>query len=191
MKQNFSTKKLVIAAIMTALVVILQYLGSFIKFGAFSISLVQLPIVVGGALCGRKIGAWLGLVFGTMVLISGDAALFLGVNVAGTILTVLIKGILCGYFAGLVFELLSKKNQYLGVAASALTCSVVNTGIFLIGCIIFFMDKITEMATVAGLGENVGQFMLVGLVGTNFLIEIGVSIILCPVIVRLLGIRKN
>ena len=39
------TKKLVLGAILTALVIILQMMGSFIRFGMFSISLVLVPMV--------------------------------------------------------------------------------------------------------------------------------------------------
>ena len=48
-------------------------MGSFIRFGPFSISLVLIPIVIGAATCGIKIGAWLGLVFGAVVMVTGGA----------------------------------------------------------------------------------------------------------------------
>lgn len=185
-----STKTVVFTAIMTSLIVLLQFMGSFIKFGPFSISLVLIPIVIGTAMCGTGAGAWLGLVFGLMVLISGDAAAFLAINVPGTIITVLLKGIACGLVAGIVYKWLSKKNRYLAVAGAAVACPIVNTGIFLLGCLVFFMDTITGWATAAGLGANVAQYMIFGLVGWNFLFELGLNIILSPVIVRLLNIKN-
>ena len=78
---KMSTKNMVLGAILTALVILLQFMGSFIHLGPFSISLVLIPIVIGAATCGAGIGAWLGFVFGIVVLISGDAAAFLAVNV--------------------------------------------------------------------------------------------------------------
>ena len=68
------TKTLVGLGLLTAIVVVLQLVGSFIKFGTFSISLVLMPIVVGAALYGVGAGAWLGFVFGVVVLLSGDAS---------------------------------------------------------------------------------------------------------------------
>ena len=88
------TQILVFGAILTALVIVLQLLGSFIRFGMFSISLVLVPIIIGAAMCGTKIGTWLGFIFGVAVLVSGDAASFLAIDVAGTIVTVLLKGAL-------------------------------------------------------------------------------------------------
>ena len=38
---------------LTALVVVLQMLGSTIRLGTFSVSLVLIPIVIGAATCGK------------------------------------------------------------------------------------------------------------------------------------------
>ena len=91
--------KLAIGGILTAIVIVLQFIGSSIKFGTFSISLILIPVVLGAALCGPIVSAWLGFVFGVVVLLSGDASLFLAISVPGTIVTVLLKGTLCGLFA--------------------------------------------------------------------------------------------
>ena len=74
-----STQAMVLGAVLTALVVILQLMGGFIRLGMFQISLVLLPIVIGAATCGVGVGAWLGFVFGMVVLLNGDAAAFLTV----------------------------------------------------------------------------------------------------------------
>ena len=58
MKTN--TKQIAGVGLLTAVVVVLQLLGSFIHFGPFSISLVLIPIVVGASLYGVLSGAWLG-----------------------------------------------------------------------------------------------------------------------------------
>ena len=68
--KKVDTKKLVGVALFTAIVVVLQLIGSGIKLGPFSISLVLVPIVVGAALYGKSAGAWLGFVFGFVVLLT-------------------------------------------------------------------------------------------------------------------------
>ena len=178
---------MVLAAILTALVVVLQFVGQTIRLGPFMISLVLIPIVIGAATCGPAIGAWLGFVFGAFVLISGDAAAFLTVNAFGTIVTVLVKGTLCGLAAGYVYKLLEEKNRTLAVILAAIVCPVVNTGIFLLGCTVFFMDTITLWAN----GGNVVAYMFLGLVGGNFLVELGMNLVLGPAIVRLVDIAES
>lgn len=186
-----NTKKLVGIALFTAIVVVLQFLGTFIRFGPFAISLVLVPIVVGTALYDYKAGALFGLVFGITVLVSGDATMFLTINPIGTVITVLLKGTLAGLCAGLIYKVFSKKNKYLAVISSAIVCPIVNTGVFLAGCSVFFMDTIRQMAEGAGFGSNVGKFMIVGLVGLNFVFELAVNAILSPVILRLINLGKK
>ncbi len=186
-----STKRLVLCAVLTAIVAVLQFMGAFIKFGPFSISLVLVPIVVGAAICGTGAGAWLGLAFGITVLLSGDAALFMAVNIPGTIATVLLKGMLCGLAAGLVYKSLAGKNIYIAVIAAALVCPIVNTGVFLLGCKIFFMDTIREWAVQAEFGDNAGGYMIISLVGLNFIAETVINIVLSPIITRLIKMKSN
>ena len=187
MSKNNNTQKIVGLGLFTAIVIVLQLMGSFIRFGTFSISLVLVPVVIGAALYGAGAGAWLGFVFGVVVLLSGDAAAFLGVNALGTILTVLVKGTL----AGLLSKVLENKNRTLAVAVAAVVCPVVNTGVFLIGCLLFFMETIGGWADAMGFGANIGQYMIVGLVGANFIFELLFNVVLSPVVVRLIRIGKK
>ncbi len=180
---------LVMGAILTAIVIVFQLIGSFIKFGPFSVSLVLVPIIIGAAMCGPKISTWLGFIFGVIVMFT-DAQAFIAISIPGTIITVLVKGAACGLAAGLVYKLISKKNKYAAVAVSAIVCPIVNTGIFLLGCMVFFFDAIKEWGAGAGY-ENAASYMILGLVGANFLFEMATNIILCPVIVRILNINKK
>ena len=184
-----STRTLVLGAVLTALVVVLQLLGSFIHLGPFSITLVLLPIVIGAATCGIAVSVWLGLVFGGVVLMT-DAAAFYAVSVIGTVITVLAKGGLCGLAAGLVYKLFEKKNRYLAVIAAAVVCPIVNTGVFMLGCVVFFLDTIKSWGLAEGFG-SAAEYMFLGLAGGNFLFELGTNIVLSPVVVRLLNIRKK
>ena len=184
------TRILVLGAVMTALVIILQFAGSFIRFGIFSISLVLIPIVIGAAICGIKTGAWLGFVFGMVVLLSGDAALFMGISPVGTVITVLGKGIACGLAAGLIYKALNRYNRYLAVVAAAVICPVVNTGVFLLGCVVFFMDAMREWGVSLGY-DSVAAYMFLGLVGGNFFFEMLSNILLSPVILRVLNIESK
>ena len=194
-KGKMSTRTMVTGALLTALVVLLQFVSMAIRAGTFSITLSLVPIVIGAVICGKGMGTWLGLVFGITVLATGDAAPFMVVNAPGTILTVLLKGTACGFVSGLVYELICKafnKRQmnvsYAAAVLSALMCPITNTGVFLLGCLAFFMKTLAVWGKGLGFGNDVGKYMIVGLAGTNFLIEMAVIIIFAPAIVRIIKV---
>lgn len=191
-RTTFNTERLVLCAILTAIVVVLQVIAILSRavLPAFSINLVLIPIVIGAAVGGVNVGAWLGFVSGVAVLVSGDAAAFLSVNILGTILTVLLKGTMSGIVAAGVYKLLENKNRYLAVLAAAIACPLANTGIFILGCFTFFMD--TVIAWGSGLGyDNVFAYILLGMVGINFIIELILNVVLSPAVVRLLNIKDK
>ena len=174
-------------AMLTAIIIVLQLIGSYIKFGQFSISLVLIPIVLGAALFGVASGTWLGLAFGIVVLISGDAALFMTINPIGTVITVLLKGVLAGAASAAVYRLVEKKSRFAAVLLASFVCPVVNTGVFLLGCLVFFMDYIRDMAG----DSNVRVYMIVSYVGINCVIELVINLVLNPAMVRLIEIGRR
>ena len=186
MKTNTKTSKVVGLGLFTAIVVVLQLLGSFIKFGPFSITLVLAPIVIGAALYGIGAGAYLGLVFGATVLISGDAAAFLTINPIGTVIIVLLKGMLAGLAAGLIYSLISKASSLAGVIVAGVVCPIVNTGIFLAGCYIFFQEWL-----VTAFGTTGFVTVVAGLVTINFAIELGINMVLSTAIVKIIDLGKK
>lgn len=184
------TNKIVGVGLLTAVVVVLQALAVAIRpTGIFNISLVLVPIVVGAALYGYKAGAWLGFVF-SMVVLFTDTAAFMAISVPGTIITVLVKGTVAGLLAGFVYLLLEKKSRLLAVVSAAIICPLTNTGLFLVGCVIFFMDTINGWAEAAGYA-SAGTYLIVAMVGVNFLIELAVNIVLSSVIVRIIQLGKK
>ena len=92
-KRKMVTKDLVLLGVLTAIIIVLQFFARSISIGVFSITLVSVPIIVGACLIGSYAGAWLGFVFGFVVILSGDAQAFWVINIPGTIVTVMLKGI--------------------------------------------------------------------------------------------------
>ena len=201
MKQTkrMETSTLVLGAILTALVILLQYVSMWIRFGAFSITLSLVPIVIGSIVCGYTMGAWLGLVFGTTVLLSGDANLFFSFNVPGTVITVLLKGTLCGLASGVAYKLSSKifsknnleKYNFVRVLVSSVICPILNTGIFIAGCYIFFLPNISEMAAKEGIAGNIFGFIITAFVTFNFILELILNILLTPATAKILKATKR
>ena len=186
--RKFDTKRLVGLALFTAIVVVLQMLGSFIRFGVFSVSLTLVPIVVGAALYGPLAGGWLGFVFGVVVRLEQDTAFFLGYNPAATVFVCLIKGTAAGMCSGLVYHLAEKLNRYAAVVAAAVVCPVVNSGLFFVGSALFFIPLIE--AQLSGPGQGI-KFVILTMIGGNFLFEMLFNIVLSPVILRIVNLGEK
>lgn len=184
--RNDKISLITFGGILTALVILLQYFSNYIYFGPFSITLALIPILIGAIIFGPFMGAWLGFVFGLVVLLSGQAAPFMLISAFGTILTVLLKGMGAGFVAGLLYKVISKKKASVGTIAASVLCPLVNTGIFILGCLAFFLSGLKEWAG----SENVIKYIFTGLVGTNFIVEFLVVVILCPTIVKILKLTK-
>ena len=190
-KSRFGARQIALTAMLTAIVAVLQLLGNYVQpIPGVSLSFVLVPIVLGAALLGPWAGAWLGFVFSFMVLVTGGATAFFPISPVGTVLTVIVKGCCAGLLAGLVYKALEKKNQYLAIICAAVTAPVVNTGIFLIGCRLFFWPTIVEWGKGAGF-ENPVAYAFLGLAGVNFLVELGINVLLAPVILRLIKLAKK
>lgn len=190
-KTRFNVQRTALLALFTAIVAVLQMLGIAIRFGVFAVSLVGVPIIIGGALMGPLAGAWLGLVFGITVLVSGDAALFLTWNPAATVAIVLLKGILAGLAAGGVYRLLEKKNSFLAVLAAAVVCPLVNTGVFFLGCMLFFLEDCVRFAANLGITGSGPMVVMTAFIGFNFFFELGLDLVLSGIVDRLIHIGKK
>jgi uncharacterized membrane protein len=184
-KKPFNTRKLVLLALLTAIVVVLQVLAAVLPIYPFTLTLVLIPIVIGAALINTLAGGWLGFVFGLVVLISGNANPFLAINPAATIFVVLLKGILAGLAAGGVYKLLAERSKTAATIIAAVVCPIVNTGVFIIGAYAFFLPTLREWGMAAG-AASVTAYIFLMLVGFNFLFELCLNLLLSPAIVRLI-----
>lgn len=176
-----NTQKLVVGAILAALVVVVQLICTFVKFGPFSITLALAPMLVGAALYGRKMGAILGAVLGTFILITGFLAwdggfilMMFDANPIALVLVCILKTTVAGYVSGLIYEKLEKKNLAAAVITSGIACPLVNTGLFVVALVIFFNPMFLAMAG----GKNLLIYIITGLTGVNFLVELGVNLVL-------------
>lgn len=180
------TKRMVGIALLSAIVIVLQLMGSFIRFGPVSVSLVLIPIVVGAAMYGPTAGAILGAAFSVVVLFQPDTAFFYGISFVGTVLTVLVKGSLAGYLSGLTFLVLRNKHVWIAVILSSMVCPLVNTGLFAVGCRLFFWPSLEELGN-----GSPWMFLITGMIGFNFIAEFAVNMICSPVILRILRAAQH
>ena len=186
----FSARNITFLAVLVALVVILQLWGSTIPVGAagLNLSFVLVPVTLGAIMLGPVAGIILGFVFGFVVLMTGvTGANFFTAYVLNnspffTVVTVLLKGMVAGGVAGLLYNLIKKKNVYVAVFVASAVVPVLNTGIFILGALCmsgtlktFVSDYMPDFS-----GRNIMYIIIVGLVTVNFFIELAINLICVP-----------
>jgi len=70
---------------------------------------------------------------------------------------------------------------------AAASAPIANTGLFLIGLSLFFNSTLVAWAD----GTDVMLYVITGLVGINFVVELVINLILAPVISRLVNILNK
>lgn len=187
-------RKIAGVGILTALAVVLQFVANYITIGQVNINLALIPIVISAIIYGPFSGALVGGVVGVIVLFAPSTGLFLGYNVFATIILCTVKTSLAGLVAGYLFKLLRKINLSLGIISSSVIVPIVNTLLFFIGVLIFFLPLYGEDPT------NAVKVLLSTIITINFLIEFLMCAILSPTLVYLiklldkrfnLGIENN
>ena len=192
--KNTKINRMVGIALLMAVVVVMQFLGGILTTASgFSISLVLIPIVLGAAVYGPGAGALLGATFGVIVFINcvngtdlGGAMVFQA-NPFLCFLVVLAKGILAGLAAGWVYKLIAGKNKYLGMLLAAIICPVVNTGVFIVCMLTFFMDVLAAWAG----GGDVIAYVLSALVLANFVPELIINVVFSPASMQIVRVARK
>ncbi len=201
MKSSLNKKiiKMVQMALLVALVLVLQMLGSFIKIGPLPMSFVLVPIVVGAFLLGWREGGVLGFVFGMITVVMGvtgiDGFSFLlwEASPIGFIVVCLVKATACGLGSGLIYKglnrALGEKGIVLTTIIAAISAPIINTGLFVLGMFTFFFDSLPALFPDAfAMYGNVIELVLLGFAGLNFVGEFVVNLILSPAIVRIVAV---
>jgi len=177
-------------ALLSAIIVILQVVATFVRPGLIPVNLVLPAIVIGAAMYGAKAGAILGLCFGAVVLSSGItgtapmSTMMWGASPLLMTIVTLGRGAAQGYAAGAAYTAFAKKSTYAGVLAAAIVAPVVNTGIFLAALIFLFRGTLVHFAG----DTEVLYFAFVVMTGTNFLFELVVNVVLVSAIDRIIRV---
>ena len=179
--------KLTRVGILIAVVIVLQLLP--FKIGVVEINLALIPIVLGALLYGPMIGFFLGVIDGIVILLLPGTGAFLTFNPVCTVLMCLLKTGLAGLAAGYIYKGLRRFDESVGVTLAAFSAPIVNTGIFMAGVLTIFKGMFEGAA--AEQEMSMIQFVVASFITTNFLIEIIVTMVLSPVLIRLVSMFKR
>ena len=203
MKSSTKKKTLIMVqiALLAAIVVVLQLFFSQVKVGPVTLNFVLVPIVIAGVLLGPKagflVGAFAGITTFIQVFTSADPfyMFLMANNPVATACICVFKTALAGLFVGLLAKALMKLcsgrsadgKLYLCSYSFAALCPIVNTGLFCLGMILFFAkDMLADPLFTGTLGNGVVYFIIFGLAGINFIVELILNLIVCPVLIVVL-----
>lgn len=171
--------KLSLAAIFIAIIIIMTFTSiGYIKVGIIEITLLTIPVAVGGLLLGKSGGLLLGAVFGLTSFaqcfgMSPFGAALLEINPVLTFLVCLLPRLAVGFFGTWIFEALakSKLNANISALISFLCASLINTVGF-VGLLILFFGRTEYIQTIAtSLGaQNLFVFFFL-FAGVNSIVE--------------------
>ena len=171
MNKRITTQQIVGTGLLLALEIIFQIIGNYLQIGPVNINLSLVTVVLAAVLYGPLSGAVLGFFNGLIVLLSPSTiAIFMPISPLGTVIACLLKCTIAGLIAGLLFKLFKNKNNIIGLILASTLVPVINTGIFCIVCLLFFRPFLES-----GVSEtfpNIGAFLIFGVIGINFIVEI-------------------
>ena len=192
------TARLVTLAVLTALIIVLQVVSNFIKFGPVQITLALTPIIIGAAMYGMWAGAYLGAVLGVVILVWGLSGLdggfvmaLMSINPVLTVVVCLLKTAIAGFVAGIVFKAIAKKHDLVASFVAGGLCPIVNTGLFLASMLTVFIGFTSGLAAEYGNGQTVLIYALSAFVGINFVVEFIVNMVLATAVTRIIRAVKN
>lgn len=193
------TLRLVQTALLAALMLLFQLLLGSLRIGPVTLSFSLVPLVIAAVWVSPTAGALLGLISGIatflQVLFSADP-FYLLLIATSPLLTAVIciaKTTLAGLLTGLCYRALSKASDRRArhVILPAALCPIVNTGIFCLGVYFGFGNALqSSEAFGAAASASLVSFVLIGLAGVNFICELLVNVVLCPLIAKALVFGK-
>ena len=191
--KNESVKKITGIAVLLAIEIVLQVIGNYVSLGPISLNLALIPIALGAIMYGPFAGALLGLANGVVVLFAPSTqGLFLVYAPVGTVFTCLLKCTIAGFISGLVYKLLSKKNDLFAVVLASLLVPVINTGLFAVASMTIIVDAVKEAQKILKATDlNYYRFLFLIFIGWNFIFEFGITAFLSPTINKVIKIIKK
>lgn len=182
--KNISQNKVVYLTELAVLIAIILIMGVFlpslgyIKLGAIEISLITIPVAIGGMVMGPAAGAVLGLVFGLTSFyqcfgMSAFGAALLGINPFLTFLVCVPTRLLMGWLSAIIFKLIIKadKKKVFSYFAGGLIAPLLNTIFFMTALMLCFYQSDYIQGIAASMGSaNIFMFIFL-LVGVNGALE--------------------
>jgi len=189
--RNEKVYNMTVIAVFTAIIVIMAFVPwlGYITIGAISITLIHIPVLIGGIFGGRRVSLSLGLVFGLSSLIVALTRPVTPVDLLfqNPLISVLPR-VIFGWALYEIYLLFRKviKQEYISIPVSMAVSTFVHT-ILVIGALYLFAQE--EMIRIVG---TTFLPLLWAIIGSNGVWEILVALIIGgPIADRLLAYRRS
>ena len=178
MTRNTRTEYTVQMALLIAVVIIMAFTPiGYIKALGLEIALIVIPVSVGAIFLGPKGGAVLGAAFGITSFarcfgLSAFTTMLFGINPLAMAFTSIVPRVLEGWFTGLIYERLRKREVKGSVFLASLCCPILNTLMYMSCIVLFFYhtDYVQGFAETLHAGNPI-MFVIL-FVGINGIVEI-------------------
>lgn len=197
-EKQIPLKSVVGLIVFTLIIVVMAFTpAGFLKTGNLEASFLVVPVAIGAVLLGPVYGAALGLVMGIVSFAqcfgaSDMGSALLGVSAVNTFVLCVIPRVICGWMAGVFYDLLSKidKTGFVPQIAAAIVCPLFNFILFMLGLSLFFGQTpyILNLQTQMN-ASGIGFYFALG--GMNLLYELLASVVLTTGISTLILKFKN
>ena len=178
-QKNSNIYKMVLIAMFIAIMLVMNFIpiGYITVTGAFSITLMTIPVALGAACTGISGGTILGFVFGLTsffqafgigFMIDPSATSLFNESPFGYTITCFVPRILTGLVAGLVFSLFERKGKtgFYAFAISSALVPILNTAMFMSSYVLFYSNTSFGGAVMT---------VLLTILTLNFLVELLVT----------------
>lgn len=197
-EKQIPLKSVIGLAVFALIIVVMAFTpAGFLKTGNLEASFLVVPVAIGAILLGPTYGAVLGLVMGVVSFAqcfgaSDMGSALFGVSAVNTFLLCVIPRVICGWMAGVFYDLLSKidKTGFVPQIAAAVVCPIFNFILFMLGLSLLFgqtpylLNLQTQMNA-----SGIGFYFALG--GMNLLYELLASVVLTTGISTLILKFKN
>lgn len=185
-------------AMLSAIIIVMTFVPyvGYINYGALSITLIHIPVIIGACVLGVKGGSILGAVWGISCIIK---AVFAPPSpLEGIIfknpLIALIPRVIAGAMAGLVYSLIAKKTEKksIGSVLAALTACIFNTALVMGGIYLLYGAEYGTELGIASVNFGGLTNYILAAFGINAVLEIIVGIaVSSPISAALRKIRMK
>ena len=183
MKRTKRIKFITGLALLLAVEVVLSIISNYMP-GTVNFNLALIPISIGAVLFGPIGGFILGAANGIVTLIAPGTQVFVAQNAFATVLLCILKTGLAGLVSGYVYKVIKIINTNGAIITSGILVPIVNTSIFILGVILFFLPLYGE-------GKQAIGVLFSSVISINFLIEFLISALLCPAVIQIINVSKR